>query len=258
MALVEGLRADARAPVDGVLEDTRTSYKPVIEGTKRLPGHPLPALGAISLTHGCTSEEAAPISLGEVSHEVPRPPRGDRQARILDAVLAILSRKGISGVSMRAVASEAGVALGLVNYHYTDKTSLIAAALRRVEERDIEIVDPDPALPPVERLLAALRRVVDPEFLTVEYLSLRLQLWSLAQVDEEFARINSAAQARYRARLAALIQAARPELGPQDCDLRAAEIDIIQNGVWLTSLLGLDADLVRRSLERTERLALGD
>lgn len=185
-------------------------------------------------------------------------PRGDRQARILDAVLAILSREGISGVSMRAVAAEAGVALGLVNYHYTDKTSLIAAALRRVEARDLEIVDPDPDLPPVERLAAALRRAVDAEFLTVEYLSLRLQLWALAQVNEEFARINSAAQRRYRARLASLIQAARPALPPADCELRAAQVDIVQNGVWLTSLLGLDEDLVRRSLEWTERLALED
>jgi AcrR family transcriptional regulator len=193
-----------------------------------------------------------------MSREASAQPKGDRQARILDAALAILARRGISGVSMRAVAGEAGVALGLVNYYYTDKSSLIAAALRRVEERDLDIVDPDPALSPAERLRSALRRVVEPEFLTVEYLALRLQLWALAPVDEAFARINSMAQARYRAGLAALIQAARPELAPEDCDLRAADIVIIQNGVWLTSLLGLDADLVRRSLERTERLALAD
>jgi AcrR family transcriptional regulator len=195
---------------------------------------------------------------GPVSPESSAPQRGDRQARILDAVLAILSKQGISGVSMRAVAAEAGVALGLVNYHYSDKTSLIAAALRQVGERDLAIVDQDPALPPAERLLAALRRVVDPEFLTVEYLSLRLQLWALAPLDEEFARINSTAQARYRARLAALIHEARPALDADDCDLRAAKILVVQNGIWLTSLLGLDADLVRRSLERTEELALGD
>lgn len=37
----------------------------------------------------------------------------DSAARILDAVLVLLSRHGIGGVSMRAVAREAGVALGL-------------------------------------------------------------------------------------------------------------------------------------------------
>jgi AcrR family transcriptional regulator len=60
----------------------------------------------------------------------------DRQARILEAVLGLLARQGISGVSMRSVAREANVALGLVNYHYADKTSLIGAALRRIEEQD--------------------------------------------------------------------------------------------------------------------------
>ena len=105
----------------------------------------------------------------------------DRQGRILEAALGLLSQHGISGVSMRAVAREAGVALGLVNYYYGDKTSLIAAALRRIEAQDLLIVEPDPTLEPEEQLRRALRRVAAPEFLTTDYLSLRLQLWSLAQ-----------------------------------------------------------------------------
>src|SRR5262249_17840015 len=130
----------------------------------------------------------------------------DRQALILEAALRLLSRRGISGVSMRAVAREANVALGLVNYYYEGKTSLIAAALRRVEKHDIAIVEPDPTLPPEERVRAALRRVADPEFLTTEYLSLRLQLWALAQADKAFERINTEGQRRYRTGLASLIR----------------------------------------------------
>ena len=181
----------------------------------------------------------------------------DRQALILEAVLNLLSRRGISGVSMRAVAREANVALGLVNYYYEDKTTLIAAALRSVEEQDIAIVEPDPTLPPDERVREALRRVADPEFLTTEYLSLRLQLWALARADEAFAEINARAQARYRAGLASLVRSARPTLSPAECDKRAADIDIVQNGMWLTALLGLDHASIRRSVTRTEEIALG-
>lgn len=182
--------------------------------------------------------------------------RVDRQARILEAVLRLLSLQGISGVSMRAVAREAGVSLGLVNYHYEDKTSLIRAALHRIEEQDIALVEPDLGLEPEERLRAALKRVADPEFLTTEYLSLRLQLWALAQAHEDFERINTTAQKRYRAGLAALIRAARPELSPEECDRRAADIDVIQNGVWLTALLGLDPDSIARNVTRCEEIAL--
>jgi AcrR family transcriptional regulator len=158
---------------------------------------------------------------------------------------------------MRAVSREAGVSLGLVNYHYDDKTSLIGAALRHIEEQDVALVEPDPALAPERRLRAALKRVADPEFLTTEYLSLRLQLWALAQAHEDFERINSEAQKRYRAGLAALIRAARPDLSRRECDRRAADIDVLQNGLWLTALLGLDGASIRRSVRRCEDIALG-
>jgi AcrR family transcriptional regulator len=179
----------------------------------------------------------------------------DRQSLILEAVLALLSRQGISGVSMRAVAREAGVALGLVHYYFEDKTALIAAALRWVEEQDLAIVEPDPSLAADECLRAALRRVADPEFLTTEYLSLRLQLWALARAHDRFAEINRAAQHRYRAGLAALIRAARPGISRAECARRAADIDVLQNGMWLTALLGLDRASVRRSVARSEEIA---
>lgn len=182
----------------------------------------------------------------------------DRQARILEAALELLSRHGITGVSIRAVAREADVSLGLVNYYFADKVSLVAAALRRVEEHDLTIVEPDVALHPDERVRAALRRVADPEFLTTEYLSLRLQLWALAQANEVFAEINTTAQRRYRHGLAALIRAARPQFSPKECDRRAADIDILQNGMWLTVLLGLDRASIRRTVERSEEIALAD
>lgn len=188
----------------------------------------------------------------------PDAPEKDRQERILDAVVLLLGQRGISAVSMRAVAREAGVSLGLVNYHYADKTSLIRAALRRIEQQDVAMVEPDPALAPEERLRAALARVADPAFLTTEYLSLRLQLWALAHAHEDFARINTAAQGRYRAGLADLIHAARPALSPDECRRRAADIDVVQNGLWLTALLGLDHDSIGRSIARCEEIALDE
>lgn len=182
----------------------------------------------------------------------------DRKARILDAALVLLSRQGISGVSMRAVSREAGVALGLVNYYFENKTSLIRAALHHIEEQDVALVEADASASPDERLRAALRRIADSEFLTTEYLSLRLQLWALAQAHDDFAQINTDAQKRYRAGLAALIRAARPELSRRECNKRAADIDVLQNGIWLTALLGLDRASIRRSVSRCEEIALAD
>lgn len=156
---------------------------------------------------------------------------------------------------MRAVAREAGVALGLVNYYFEDKTSLIRAALHSIDEHDVRLVAPDPVLPPDEQLRKALRRVAGPELLTTRYLSLRLHLWALAQAHEEFGRINAAAFDRYLEGLATLIRNATPELSPAQCRERAADIVVVQNGMWLTALLGVDQASIERSIARTEEIA---
>ena len=180
----------------------------------------------------------------------------DRQARILQAAIDLLAREGISGVSMRAVAREAGVALGLVNYHFEDKTSLIRAALHRIEEQDLGDGRGGPALAPENRLRTLCGGSPSPEFLTTEYLSLRLQLWALARVHADFERINTgprSATARAWPRSSGL---PGPSCRAAECGKRAADIDVVQNGIWLTALLGLDRASVRRSVERCEEIAL--
>ena len=181
----------------------------------------------------------------------------DRQTRILEAALELLSRHGISGINMRAVAREAGVALGLVNYYYEDKSSLIRAVLHQIEEHDLLLVEPEPASNPEEQLREALRRVADPGLLTTRYLSLRLHLWALAQADEEFAQINAAAFDRYLQGLAALIGNAVPGLSADECKARADDVVVVQNGMWLTTLLGIDKAAIERGISRTEEIAFG-
>ena len=179
-----------------------------------------------------------------------------KQQQILDAVLAVLARDGISGVSMRAVARQAGVALGLMNYYFADKTSLIAAALRRLGDQDAQLVEPQEGLPPREQLVRSLHRVVGDEFLSGDYLALRLQLWALAPVDPLFASINQEAQERYRDGLAQLVALASPHLAPEEAAQRAADILVVQNGLWLTSMLIADRDAIDRSVRRCEEIAL--
>lgn len=182
----------------------------------------------------------------------------DREADILDAALAVLARDGIGGVTMRAVAREAEVSLGLANYYFTDKTSLVCAALRRIGEQDLEIVRPNhsEAADPLDRLRAALRRVGEHRYLEPRYLASRLQLWSLATVDPAYDAINRDAQRRYLDGLTALVHAATPGIGPREAARRAGEILVVQNGVWLTAAILDDRGALARSIERCEQIAL--
>lgn len=200
---------------------------------------------------------ARTASLGGGVIDEPKPDVADRETLILDAVIALLASGGIAAVSMRAVAKQAGVALGLMNYHFANKTSLIAAALVRIGEEDRALVAPTPGLDAVGQLQHALRIVASDEYLQPDYLGLRLQLWSLAPVDPLFAAINRDAQIAYRDGLAALIANANPDLASRDVERRAADILIVQNGMWVTSILIVDAVAISRGVERCERIALG-
>ena len=93
------------------------------------------------------------------------------------------------------------------------------------------------------------------DLLTTRYLSLRLHLWALAQADEGYAEINAAAFDRYLDGLASLISNAKPGLSWGECRDRAADVVVVQNGMWLTSLLGIDAAAIERSIARTEEIA---
>lgn len=179
----------------------------------------------------------------------------DRETDILDAALAVLARDGVGGVSMRAVAREAQVSLGLAHYYFSDRTSLVCAALRRIGEQDLGIVDPDGAGGARSRLVTALRRVGEDEFLEPRYLALRLQLWSLATVDPAYDAINRDVQRRYHARLTDLVRDATPGLGHEEAARRAGEILVVQNGVWLTAVITDDRGALARSIDRCEQIA---
>lgn len=59
----------------------------------------------------------------------------DRKSVIVDACLAVIARDGVTGVSHRKVAEEAGVPLGSMTYHFTGMDDLLHQAFERFAER---------------------------------------------------------------------------------------------------------------------------
>jgi DNA-binding transcriptional regulator YbjK len=56
----------------------------------------------------------------------------DRERPLMEATLRIIGRKGLDGVTHRAVAAEAGLSLGALTHHFATRDALIDAALRIV------------------------------------------------------------------------------------------------------------------------------
>ncbi|MFD4367843.1 TetR/AcrR family transcriptional regulator [Rhodococcus sp. NPDC058521] len=56
-----------------------------------------------------------------------RLPADERRAQLIESALAIAEQRGVASVTVRAVAEEAGVSLGVVHYCFESKEALLAA-----------------------------------------------------------------------------------------------------------------------------------
>lgn len=181
------------------------------------------------------------------------------QAQILEAVRAVIVREGVQGASLRTVAEEADVSLGLLSYHFDDKQTLIIAAFQRATDELLATsLDAVAAFEqPQERLAAYIRGAFVGEFLDLEYLTLRISLWALARTDPEIAEVEHHLATRYLGRLTQLLLAADATLTESEAERRATDIVATQNGLWLHWSRFADSAALERGLARCEAIAAG-
>ncbi len=184
--------------------------------------------------------------------------RSDSQEQILDATIACIVRDGIDGASMRNVAREADVSLGLLSYHFDDKRSLIEAAFELATDRLL-----DATLESLEgvdgvdhQVRAYVRGAFHGEFLEPDYLALRIALWAISRTDDEIASVERNLYERYASNLTKLIVTARPRLSATQAGERATDVIVVQNGLWLNWARHHDQRDLERGLERCDSIAL--
>lgn len=69
-----------------------------------------------------------------------RDTRPDQRDQILDAAARLFAEKGYGGAGMREIASEAGVALSMINYYFGSKQGVLEELLERMHTRYVEAV----------------------------------------------------------------------------------------------------------------------
>jgi len=62
----------------------------------------------------------------------------ERREQVVEAAFRVISRDGLSGTSMRAVAKEAGCTIGLINHWFASRDDLIEATFDRAIELEME------------------------------------------------------------------------------------------------------------------------
>jgi AcrR family transcriptional regulator len=93
----------------------------------------------------------------------PRPGYGEGRAALLDAAIRVVADRGLRGLTIRSVATEAGVTHGLVRHHFGSREALIEATLLRSVEMAIESSSLEPASGRIADLASELATTVDAQ-----------------------------------------------------------------------------------------------
>jgi len=112
-----------------------------------------------------------------------------RREQIVQAAFRVATREGLEQLTIRLVATEAGLSTGLVFFHFTSKESLLLALLDWLLDSLFESWDASESLPPAERLLALLQldlqdiSFVDQAEQAIATLDLFFAYWTIARRD---------------------------------------------------------------------------
>ena len=184
----------------------------------------------------------------------------ETQEQILDATMQVIVREGLDSTSMRAVAEEADVSLGLLSYHFEGKEQLIVAAFRRATERLITLIDDEMAAAgddPLDRLRAALRSWFDPSFSDAQHLEMWLAIWAVSRTNDEVAAVERDLYDQCAGQLNAAVADIDRTLSPDAVSHRVTDLLALQNGLWINWNRWRDADALERGLRTCEAIATG-
>lgn len=174
-------------------------------------------------------------------------PEEARREQIVSAAYRVALRTGVAGVTLRAVAAEAGLSHGLVVFYFKGKDQLIAAVLDRVLATTAMLhMSEDVARIPhaAERLGALLRQELvrlagDPRGLRLFF-----EYWALGVRQVAVRRKIGAALERYRAAFGAIAEemlpadaAPGPDITPET--LAAVAVSLI-NGFAVQAMIDPD------------------
>jgi AcrR family transcriptional regulator len=157
-----------------------------------------------------------------------------RRSALIEACARVLARAGSAGVSVRAIAIEAGVSPGLVSHYFSGIEMLVAATYAQVEatvaatlDRAVEAAGPDPRA----RLDAFVTTTFAPAIADPQLLATWIAFWSLVTARPAIAAQHDEQYAGSRARLEALLGACGM---PESAQRRAAiAVSALLDGLWL-------------------------
>jgi AcrR family transcriptional regulator len=181
--------------------------------------------------------------LKPAEHEAParrifsKKPPNVRQLELIEATCRCLSRVGATETSVRTIAEEAGLSLGMVRHHFNSKDELLAATLQHLSNlyqldlrRALAVAPQDPE----GQLRAFIDASLAPEMQDPEYVKLRFLFWELARTNPVVRRVHDRIYTRFRRQLRLVLSNVANLRNPQaDTQLLTVLIMALLKGIWV-------------------------
>lgn len=165
-----------------------------------------------------------------------------RRKQLIDATINCIATLGISGTTLTAVTKEAGLSLGLVNFHFKSKDALLIATLEFLanEHRDIwkKSIEEE-SLSSANKLAAIVEAQFNPKISTTEKQAVWFAFCGDPNYRKTFKSISSEVDAERHEitkRLCRDILSKEPTAGIEPETL-AATLESLFDGYWLNMLL---------------------
>jgi len=163
-----------------------------------------------------------------------------RRQELIDATIECLKRHGHEGLSMRTIAAQAGVSLGLINHHFPNKDELIAAAYRHFNTELVAglqaAVQRAPAAPRA-RMRAFFKASFSRPNLDPEALAVWVVFWGMYRHSPLIQGVHRESYQGYvqllRDMLGELVREAPRQGPPVDLRLAAIGLTALLDGLWL-------------------------
>ena len=133
----------------------------------------------------------------------------ERKEQILSGALTVATREGLEGITIRRVASEAGLSHGLVHFHFKSKARLLLALLDRLLDQTTAF-DAGPEImaiaSPLDRMLALLRKEMGRLTNDRENVHLFFDFWLMGTREPRIRARMRAELERYRAAFRPMVE----------------------------------------------------
>ncbi len=161
----------------------------------------------------------------------------ERREMLVAATVRCLVRDGHAGISVRRIATEAGVSVGLLNHHFGSIDALIADTYQKIANELTTALRQEiqQVATPAEKMDAFLKGSFSPRVMDSQLLSVWVVFWSLIRHSEH---VSQSHEKSYRAYLDLLRQllddmAASEGFVIGDTRLAAIGLSAMLDGLWI-------------------------